>query len=95
MEILYILLGVVAGLATIVAALALAVSPLLVASPAEAGRGHVNICRDQPGRPCPPPCDFVQGCNEPQSRFLCDVNKPCPPPCEWVRPCGRRSVGGR
>lgn len=78
-------------LATIVAALALAVSPLLVSSPAEARptRGPA-LCPI--GKFCPPPCDFVQGCNEPQTRFLCEVNKPCPPPCEWVRPCGRRPV---
>ena len=80
-------------LATIVAALALAVSPLLVGSPAEARptRGPFPC---QVGRPCPPPCEIVQPCHEPESRFLCQVNKPCPPPCEWVRPCGRRGVGG-
>ena len=81
-------------LATIVAALALAVSPMLVGSPAEArpGRGPFPC---QVGRPCPPPCEIVQPCHDPESRFLCEVNKPCPPPCEWVRPCVRRSVGGR
>lgn len=76
-------------LASLVAALALVVSPLLVGSPAEARptRGPA-LC--PVGKVCLPPCDFVQGCNEPRSRFLCEVDKPCPPPCEWVRPCGRR-----
>ena len=79
--------------ATLVAAMAIALSPLLVGAPADArpNRGPA-LCPIS--RPCPPPCDFVQGCNRPRSPFLCVIGEPCPPRppqgCEWVRPCVRR-----
>ncbi len=71
-------------LTSLVATLALVVSPLLVGSPAEAKTVHAERVAAKVHVQTTKLAHHPRG---DRSRFLCIVGKPCPPPCEIVQPC--------